>query len=168
LETLTQSDQEQTLFLREREKTSMKLQCTWQEKMRFSAQADGHQIEMDALAPIGSDSALTPKQLVVAGVCGCTAMDVVALLKKYKQPLDSFSVEAEATMTDGSYPVVFKEIRLIFKLEGTLDAAKVLEAITLSQTKFCAVSAMLSKAVPILYSVELNGRNIGEGHADFK
>lgn len=146
----------------------MKLQCHWNDKMRFTAQSGGHEIQMDTNAPIGSDTALTPKQLLVAGICGCTAMDVVALLKKHKQPLESFEVEADATPTEGVYPAIYKEIKLTFKLKGELDAAKVLEAVSLSQTKYCGVSAMVSKAVPISYTVELNGKIIGAGRADFK
>jgi putative redox protein len=146
----------------------MKLQCVWNDKMRFTAEADSHQVAMDTKPPIGADTAMTPKQLVVAAICGCTAMDVVALLKKYKQPLESFSIESDTSVTEGGYPTVFSEVRLLFKIKGAVDAGKVMEAVTLSQTKYCSVSAMLSKAVPISYAVELNGVNIGAGHADFK
>ena len=146
----------------------MKLQCNWNEKMKFTAEADNYKIEMDTKPPIGNDTAPTPKQLLLAGICGCTAMDVIALLKKHKQPLESFHVEADAPLTEGVYPAIFKEVKLIFKLKGQLDAEKVLESITLSQTKYCGVSAMVSKAVPISYTVELNGKNIGTGYADFK
>jgi putative redox protein len=146
----------------------MKLKCSWNEKMKFTAESGAHKVEMDTQAPIGSDSALTPKQLLVAGICGCTAMDVVALLKKHRQPLESFQVEADATPTEGVYPAVYKEIKLVFKLKGLLDEAKVMESVTLSQTKYCGVSAMVAGAVPISYTVELNGKNIGAGRADFK
>lgn len=146
----------------------MKLMCNWNEKMKFTAESDSHKVDMDAKSPIGTDTALTPKQLLLAGICGCTAMDVVALLKKYKQPLESFQIEADTTPTQGVYPEIFKNVRLVFKLKGQLDSKKVLEAVTLSQTKYCGVSAMVSKTVPISYTVELNGENIGEGHADFK
>jgi len=94
-------------------------------------------------------------------------MDVVALLKKYKQPLESLQIDAETTLTEGTYPAIFKEVRLVFNLIGALDAAKVMEAVTLSQTKYCSVSAMVSKAVPITYTVELNGKSIGLGQANF-
>ena len=94
-------------------------------------------------------------------------MDVVALMKKYKQPLDSFDIDADVTASEGVHPAVFTQVHLLFKLTGQVDASKVLEAVHLSQTKFCGVSAMLSKAVPISYTVELNGKNIGEGQAAF-
>jgi putative redox protein len=146
----------------------MKLVCNWNEKMKFTAEADQHKVEMDTKPPIGTDTALTPKQLLLAGICGCTGMDVVALLKKYKQPLEKLHIEAETTLTEGIYPAVFKEVRLIFKVSGEVDPAKVVEAVTLSQTKYCGVSAMVSKSVPISYSIELNGKVIGTGTANFK
>lgn len=145
----------------------MKLVSRWVEKMKFVAQADGHEVNMDTRSPIGSDSALTPKQLVVAGLAGCTAMDVAALMKKYKQPVESFEIEADVQKSTGGYPEVFTNATLIFKLKGQLDPSKLIEAVTLSQTKYCGVSAMLSKAFPIHYKIELNGQQIAEGSANF-
>jgi putative redox protein len=145
----------------------MKLNCTWNEGLKFTASSNSHSVSMDAKPPLGTDTALSPKQLLFAGICGCTGMDVVALLRKYKQPLESFHIDAETTLTEGGYPQIFKEVRLVFKVTGPLDAEKVMEAVTLSQTKYCGVSAMVSPAVPITYTVELNGNKIGSGQADF-
>ena len=145
----------------------MKLKSVWGEKMRFTAEVDNHSIPMDTKQPIGDDTAATPKQLLIAAICGCTGMDVVALLKKYHQPLIKFEIEAEASVTEGVHPIVFKEVQLVFKLEGALEKEKVLEAITLSQTKYCSVSAMLSKSFPIRYTIQLNSENIGAGSAQF-
>jgi putative redox protein len=145
----------------------MKLKSVWDKKMRFTAGAESHSVSTDTKPPIGDDTAMTPKQLLIAAICGCTGMDVVALLKKYKQPLSKFEIEAEASVTEGAHPVVFNGVHLGFKLEGALDKEKVLEAITLSQTKYCSVSAMLSKAFPINYTVQLNSEIIGEGAARF-
>src|SRR5690606_8184314 len=58
----------------------MRLEVTWNGKMKFVAEAGRHSAEMDAPLPFGSDEALTPKHLLLASICGCTAMDVVALL----------------------------------------------------------------------------------------
>jgi len=145
----------------------MKLSIEWKDKMQFTARADGHEAAMDTKAPFGSDTALTPKQLMVAGICGCSAMDVVALLKKFRQEVKTFSVEADATPTKGVYPEIYTRIDLVFKLGGQIEPAKALEAVELSQTKYCGVSAMVSKAVPIHYSVEVNGVPAGSGQAKF-
>ena len=145
----------------------MKVKSVWSEKMRFTAEVENHSVQMDTKAPIGEDTAITPKQMLIAAICGCTGMDVVALLKKYKQPLTKFEIEAEALVNEGIHPIVFKEVQLAFKLEGPLEKEKVLEAITLSQTKYCSVSAMLSKSFPIRYTVQLNSSHIGAGSAKF-
>jgi putative redox protein len=145
----------------------MKLKSRWIEKMQFSAETDGHSVPMDAKPPIGNGAAPTPKELVLAGLCGCTGMDVVALLKKYKQPLEVLDVEAEAVSSEGSHPVVFREVKLLFDIRGAVDREKLLEAVRLSQTKYCSVSGMLSKVVPISYEVRLNSESIGFGKADF-
>jgi putative redox protein len=110
---------------------------------------------------------MTPKQLVVAGLAGCTAMDVVALLRKQGQPLEHFEVETEVEKSSGGYPEVFTAAMLTFKLQGQIEPEKAKEAVELSQTKYCGVSAMLSRAFPIRYRIELNGQTIGEGSARF-
>lgn len=145
----------------------MKLECTWQEKMKFVSSADGHLISMDAKSPVGDSSAMTPKQLLLAGICGCTAMDVVGLLRKHKQTLEGLEIHAECDMTEGSHPIIFKEVRLGFKATGPLDSAILMESVQLSQSKYCGVSAMVSQAVPITFTVELNGNPVGSGRAKF-
>jgi len=145
----------------------MKLRSAWSEKMRFTAESENHSVNMDTQAPLGEDTAITPKQMLLAAVCGCSGMDIVALLKKSNQPLSKFEIEAEATLTEGSHPKVFKEMHLVFKIDGHLEKEKVLEAVMLSQTKYCSVSAMLSQAFPIDYEVKLNSENIGAGRAQF-
>jgi putative redox protein len=145
----------------------MKLKSVWGEKMRFVAEVEKHSVPMDTKPPLGDDSAVTPKQMLIAAICGCTGMDVVALLKKYKQPLAKFEIEAEAAVIEGVHPIIYNEVKLVYKLEGALEKEKVLEAITLSQTKYCSVSAMLSKSFPIRYTVQLNSENIGAGSAQF-
>ena len=88
-------------------------------------------------------------------------------MKKFKQPLSKFEIVAEASVKEGPHPIVFNEVRLVFKFDGALEKEKVLEAVTLSQTKYCSVSAMLAKAFPINYIIELNSETIGSGHAQF-
>ena len=94
-------------------------------------------------------------------------MDVIALLKKHKQKVDQFEVSAETHLTQGSYPVVFDRIILHFKLSGEIEKNSLIQSVYLSQTKYCGVSAMVSKAVQILYTIELNGVKINEGQSQF-
>ena len=122
---------------------------------------------MDAKRPIGTDTALTPKELVLAAICGCTAMDVASLMRKYRQTMNRFEVSAEASVVENAHPAVFKEVVLTYLVTGDIDAAKLIEAIDLSQTKYCSVSAMISKAVPIRHRVYLNDKEIHSGEAHF-
>lgn len=143
------------------------LTCSWNEKMKFTVRSEKHEVNLDAKAPFGNESAMTPKELLLAGVAGCTGMDVTALLKKYEQKVDKFTVQADAVEEEGSYPTIFNKITLIFQLSGAIEAEKALEAVHLSQTKYCGVSAMISKVVPIYYTVEINGSQVGSGQASF-
>ncbi len=94
-------------------------------------------------------------------------MDLVALLKKHKQKLDSFHVAVEAPITEAGYPKRFTRADLVFDVKGEIEPNILLESVKASQTMFCGVSAMLSKAFPIAYRVVLNGTEIGVGQASF-
>lgn len=145
----------------------MKSTLKWLADMKFEAETEGHTVLMDAKAPIGKSSAQTPKELVGAGLGGCTAMDVIALLKKYKQPLETFEVEVEIETNKTGYPTVFTHALISFRAKGAIDPKILNEAVHSSQTKYCGVSAMLSKAFPIEYVVLLNDEEVGRGKAEF-
>ncbi len=122
---------------------------------------------MDAKAPLGKGTAMSPKQLVAAGLCGCTAMDVAAAMRKHRQQLQSLDVTAEIETTKSGYPAVFTQIHLEFCVQGVIDPDVLRKAVHESQSKYCGVSAMLAQAVPITYAIELNGAAIGTGKAEF-
>lgn len=145
----------------------METRTLWTEKMKLVAECGPHKVTMDAHAPIGNDTAMTPKELVAIGISGCTAMDVVALMKKFKEPLESLEIEAKINQTESGQPQVFKDVNLTFLFKGNLNKDKVLEAVHRSQTQYCGVSAMIVKTAPIHYKVVLNGVEIGTGDAAF-
>ena len=138
----------------------MKTHLKWTGGMKFTSEAAGNTVEMDAKAPIGQSQAMTPKELVASGLGGCTAMDVLAWLKKHKQSYETFEVTVDITTSEGGYPVVFKKAVVTFLLTGSVDKDIYVEAVKLSQTKYCGVSAMLVKAFPIEYVVLLNGHKL--------
>lgn len=145
----------------------MNAKVAWTEGMQLKGSSGPHEVLLDSKAPLGKDSGMTPKELVAVGLCGCTAMDVVALMKKYKQPLEKFEVESDISSTEGGHPIKFKEVLMTFRATGAVDSAKLLEAVQLSQTKYCGVSAMISATVPLKYQIILNDQKIGEGQAHF-
>ena len=130
------------------------MNTVWKEKMAFESQLGNHVVRMDTTPEMGDDSGASPKQMLLAGLAGCTGMDVVSLLNKMRVPFTNFEMDIEADLTE-EHPIVFSEIRLIYKFYGTdLDTAKVEKAVKLSQEKYCGVSAMLKKNSPIEYSIE--------------
>jgi putative redox protein len=144
----------------------MKISTTWESKMKFSSTDGRNSLVMDTQPPIGDGSALSPKQLCLAAICGCTGIDVASLLRKFKQEPTSFHMEAEAPVTE-SYPAVFSWVMLDFFLQGPVEAARLIEAVQLSQTKYCGVSAMFAKGCPIRYRIHLNGNLVNEGESNF-
>lgn len=141
---------------------------TWREGLSFEGSSGTNTLTIDAKSPLGKGTGPTPKELVALGLAGCSGMDVISLLKKYKQNPQSFSIDVEVDQTeDHQYPVIFKNAHLIFKLEGQIAQDKLEEAVTLSMTKFCGVAAMIVKACPVTYTVLLNGAEIQKGEAVF-
>lgn len=145
----------------------MKLGMKWVEGMALEAEADGLTVRMDAKPPIGKRSGLAPKELLLAGMGGCTGMDVIALLKKHKQAFETFHVEVDVDMTTGVHPSTFTKGVITYSVTGPVDAEILNHSVMLSQTQYCGVNAMLAKAFPISYVVHLNGQNIGSGEAHF-
>lgn len=131
-----------------------KVNTVWKEKMAFESQLGNHVVRMDTTPELGDDSGASPKQLLLAGLAGCTGMDVVSLLKKMRVPFANFEMDIEADLTE-EHPIVFSEIRLKYIFWGeNLDKAKVEKAVNLSKDRYCGVSAMLKKNSPIEYSIE--------------
>lgn len=144
----------------------MKVTTTWKGKMRFEAAAGDNVTPMDAGAPIGEGSALSPKQLLLAAVCGCTGIDVAARMRKFRQEVKSLRIEADAPKRDGK-PATFDSVTLDYFFEGDVDEKIAVDAVVASQTEECGVSAMVAAHCPIRYRVHLNGRLVREGDARF-
>jgi putative redox protein len=132
----------------------MKSSVTLKEGMLFDADLQGFNIPIDAAEQFGGQNqGPQPKGLVLTSLVGCTAMDVISMLRKMKSEPEQFSVEAETELTD-EHPKVFKSILITYRFKGgSVDKAKAEKAIKLSQEKYCGVSAMLKKAVPIDYKI---------------
>ena len=131
-----------------------KVNTVWKEKMAFESKLGNHTVRMDTTPELGDDSGASPKQLLLAGLAGCTGMDVASLLKKMRVPFTNFEMDIEAELTE-EHPIVFSKIRLKYIFWGeNLDKNKVEKAVNLSKDRYCGVSAMLKKNSPIDYSIE--------------
>ncbi len=127
---------------------------SWQKKMAFEADIDGHKIMMDATPKVGGEHrGPTPKPLLLASLGGCTAMDVISLATKMRQEVEHFEIELEGEIFD-EFPMHYTDIKLIYKFKGKdLDKKKLEKAVKLSQERYCGVSATLQKSVGLSYEV---------------
>ena len=135
----------------------MKVVANWKESLAFDVVSDnGHQIRVDTTIENGSlNSGMSPKKLILAGLCGCSGMDVVDILTKMKVAFTKVTISAEAEQVE-EHPKVFKSIQMVYQADVTLaDLDKLTRAVALSQEKYCGVSAMLEKNCSITYSIEL-------------
>lgn len=141
----------------------------WIQGIGFEVQVRDHHQFTDGKKEFGGrDRGPNPKEYVLAGLCGCTGMDVVSLMKKYKLNFKTFNVSAQSELTK-DHPIIFTNVNLNFSVTGDdLDTELVKKAVDLSMTKYCGVSAMLSKTVPITYNLILNENKIASGIAKFE
>lgn len=102
----------------------------------------------------------SPMELVLMGVGGCSAIDIIDILKKQRQTIDSYKVEVEGVTTPRRAAKPFKSIALNIYLEGAIVAEKALRAAELSFEKYCSVAITLEDVVDIVYVVFLNGDKI--------
>ncbi len=98
----------------------------------------------------GEDAAFgpSPMLLLLLAIGGCTAIDVVDILRKMRQPLTALSVEVVGEKAE-QVPKRYTSIELVYHVKGEVDEAKLKRAIELSETKYCSVEATLRAGVPI-------------------
>jgi putative redox protein len=94
----------------------------------------------------------TPMEAVLMALCSCTSVDVVIILKKKRESLKGLRVTATATQAPAP-PRVFTHIKLTYAVRGQLNRKAVEDAVSLSKNKYCSVSLMLEKAMPIEYEI---------------
>ena len=128
-------------------------------KMAFYAKTpSGHDIHMDANESSGGDgSAPAPMEMVMAALMGCTSMDVVSILSKMKVTDYEYWISANYKHAK-EHPKVFTSIELVYHFSGkNLPKDKIEKAVTLSQERYCSVSAMLGKTADMSMRIEYEG-----------
>lgn len=130
----------------------MKTETTWKGKLLFeTTQGNVGSVTMDG----NRTSGMSPKALLLAGLSGCSAVDVVEILHKMRVPFESLTVSAAADQTE-AHPRVFTDISLVYRVKTSPEhQEKVVKAIELSLEKYCGVAAMLRKNSAIHYELEL-------------
>ncbi len=118
---------------------------------------DGNVIMMDGPPHLGGhNSGFRPTQLLLAAVGGCSAIDVVMILKKQKQRIDSFEIEVDGEKEAVEEYSLFRNIIIHFKLKGEIELEKAERAVQLSIDKYCSVSKTLEPTAKITYKVSVN------------
>lgn len=117
---------------------------------------EGNKVVMDASVNIGGHGiGMRPMQLLLSSLGGCSAIDVISILKKQRQPLKHLKIVITGQREEGVVPSLFKSAHLHFKLYGPLDKDKVEKAIELSLDKYCSVAKTLEKTATISSSYEI-------------
>ncbi len=131
-----------------------KLDANLKGKMAWEMDINGHTFITDATEEIGGENrGPSPKVLLLAGLIGCTGVDVKMILDKMKVELSHMQISVEADSSD-THPKVYTRIHLIYTFFGKdLPLDKLERAVKLSKDRYCGVSAMLNKAAPITYEI---------------
>jgi len=123
--------------------TTHSVTTVFNKNMAFMANIGGHQVLMDTTSGDGGDdSGPSPKRLMLASLAGCTGMDIVSLLNKMKVSFSDFSMDVDATVTE-EHPRIYDHAKITYKIRmAAADRSKMEKAVSLSQEKYCSVSAM--------------------------
>ena len=129
----------------------MDAKVVWQGKMAFTGSADtGFEIPLDAAEAVGGENGGSrPMELIAIGLAGCTAMDVISILKKKRQEITGFDVQVNAERAE-SHPKVFTKAVIEYNVSGhNVDEAAVVRAIELSASRYCPAQAMFADVFPM-------------------
>jgi putative redox protein len=121
---------------------------TWDRDLQFIAVADsGYRVRMDSKST--AETGAGPVELTLMALAGCTAMDVISILRKKRQQVQEFHIQAHADRAH-DYPTVITRATLEYVVSGSgIEEAALRRAIELSVKQYCPVHAMLGKAFPI-------------------
>jgi putative redox protein len=119
----------------------------------------GHTVRMDTSRETGGDDfGVRPMQMLLMGLGGCSAIDVVTILKKQRQQVDDFNIEISGEREAGKEPSLWKNIRITYFLKGHIEPEKAKRACELSMGKYCSVAAhLLQSGTKITWNVKVNG-----------
>jgi putative redox protein len=133
----------------------------WMGKMQFNALVNGHTIVMDAPEKVGGeDNGPIPKPFILTALAGCTGMDVAAILRKADKNPSDFDMKVIGEISKRT-PIQYIAIHVIYDFNGAEENKEAtLNAVSDSQEKYCGVSSMLKKALPVTWEVNYNGTQI--------
>lgn len=116
----------------------------------------GNSIRMDATPELGGhDSAMRPMQVLLASMGGCSAIDVVSILRKKRQTLKDIRISIQGEREAGKEPSLYRNIKIHFTLYGQIEPSAAEQAVGLSMEKYCSVAKTLENTAEISHSFEI-------------
>ena len=135
----------------------MKAVVKWLDNMSFVGESEsGHSVVMDGPPESGGRNlGVRPMEMVLLGMGGCTAFDVVLILKRQRQDITDCQVELSAERAEDT-PKVFTKIHVHYMVTGkNLDEKKVARAVDMTADKYCSVSIMLAQSAEVTHDFEI-------------
>ncbi len=119
---------------------------------------NGHTIRMDTSPESGGNNfGIRPMQVLLMGMGGCSAIDIVMILKKQRQTIDDFTMKIEGEREDTKDPSLWKNVNIVFELKGDIDVDKAERACELSINKYCSVAETLRRGgTKLTWEVRVN------------
>ncbi len=137
------------------------IETQWMGKMQFNALVNNHTIVMDAPERVGGeDNGPIPKPFVLTALSGCTGMDIVSLLRKANKEVTDLDIKVIGELSKQA-PITYTAIHMVYTFKGTEEnKLAALQAVTDSQEKYCGVSYLLKKALPVTWEIAYNSELI--------
>jgi len=134
------------------------IETHWMGKMQFNALVNGHTLIMDGPEKVGGENkGPIPKPFLLTALSGCAGMDIVNILRKSRKEVNDLTIHVTGELTT-QQPIEYTAIHVVYNFKGDeayRDAA--VNAVNLSQDKYCGVSHMLRKILPLTWEVNYNG-----------
>jgi putative redox protein len=137
--------------------SQMKARVKWVEQRTFLGESgSGHTVVMDGTPEAGGrDLGVRPMEMLLLGLGGCTAFDVIDILQRGREPVDDLAIEIEGERSD-EIPKIFKKINVRYIVTGTgLNPEKVDRAVKLSAEKYCSATIMLGAVAEITHDIKI-------------
>ncbi|MDX1902649.1 MAG: OsmC family protein [Thermonemataceae bacterium] len=137
--------------------TTQEVEVNWLDHLAFEGEVNGHKIVLDADEAVGGlDRGARPKPFMLLALAGCTGMDVVSILAKMKVEIQNFKVKVSGDITD-EHPKHFNKMHVKYEFWGKdLPLDKLQKAVSLSEERYCGVSAVYKKAMPVTSEIVLH------------
>ncbi len=128
----------------------------WTGNMSWETELFGHKLILDAGEENGGeDKGPRPKVLMLTALAGCTGMDVVSILKKMRVEVEDLQIIVEGDMTE-EHPKYYEKMHVIYQFKGKdLPLDKLEKAVSLSEERYCGVSALYKKAIPVTTEIKV-------------